>query len=283
MLIIDDIQVMSQWSAAKRESALAIGLVPTMGAIHQGHVSLIHASQSDCDVTVVSIFVNPTQFNDKSDFDTYPRTLQEDIKILEEHSVDVLFVPNTSQMYPSGFDTSINPGAIENVLEGASRPLHFRAVATVVTKLINIVSPHKAFFGKKDRQQLLAIERVVSDLNFSTQIIGRDTIREPDGLAMSSRNVRLSPAERRAAQTVVTAQMEIIRLFSSGEVTSSVLCEAGLQILQSEKMCTVDYLEILDARDLNLVTIADEYSLVCLAVTIGSVRLIDNMDLQRPV
>ena len=213
MQVLTTIAEFSQWRAS---ATPPVGFVPTMGYLHEGHLSLVRRARSENSSVVVSIFVNPTQFGPNEDFQRYPRDLNRDLGLLETEQVDAVFTPEVDEMYPAGATTIVDVGALSNILEGASRPGHFRGVATVVCKLFHLVQPHRAYFGEKDYQQLQVIQRMVHDLRMPVKVIGCPTIREPDGLAMSSRNVYLSPAERHAAVALSQALFQAERLFKDG-------------------------------------------------------------------
>jgi pantoate--beta-alanine ligase len=223
--------------------------------------------------------VNPTQFTNSEDFEKYPRDVAADESLLRSLDVDVLYSPSAAEMYPKGFYSSIDPGHIATVFEGASRPGHFNGVATVVVKLLNTVEPTNAYFGKKDRQQLAVIRQVVRDLDIHINIVGNSTVRDHDGLALSSRNSRLSPMERRAAVVVPESLQTIISSFQNGERKSENLIQIGMQVLEKESKCNVDYVVVVDPDTMKELDTATESSVVCVAATFGSIRLIDNSEL----
>lgn len=259
-----------------RSEGKKIGFVPTMGALHEGHMTLVRRAKEQCDYTVVSIFVNPTQFGPSEDFSKYPRTLESDADICREAGVDLIFAPSAEEMYPQGFKTWVDVGGVTEVLEGAFRPGHFRGVATVCTKLFNIIEPDLAFFGKKDYQQLQVICRLVRDLNMRLDIVPVDTVREPDGLAMSSRNRYLNPEERRAALVLSQSLDGARKLFGQGERNPQVIREFVERIIKSEPRAEIDYVEVVDAETLLSVESKDRPIVVLLAVKVGNTRLIDN-------
>ncbi|MGH2444563.1 MAG: pantoate--beta-alanine ligase [Candidatus Limnocylindria bacterium] len=242
-----------------------MGLVPTMGAFHEGHLALMRAARDSSDVVVVSLFVNPAQFNAADDLERYPRDEETDARLAEEAGVDLLFVPAAEEMYPDGFDTWVEPGELADVLEGAARPGHFRAVATVCTKLFSIVRPSVAFFGRKDAQQVAVIQRVVADLDLALQVVALPTVRDADGLALSSRNHFLSLAERAAALALPRALETGLAAHRSGADAVA----AARAVLDAERGLTVDYVAV---ADLDGPTLAA-------AVHVGATRLIDNVSL----
>lgn len=254
-----------------------VGFVPTMGYLHEGHLSLVRECRKRSDVTVVSIFVNPLQFGPREDFRSYPRDPERDAALLDKEGADILFLPETEEMYPRGFRTSVEVGGLQDKLCGRSRPGHFRGVATVVLKLFNIVRPDWAFLGQKDAQQLVILRRMAVNLNLDVEIIGLPIVREPDGLAMSSRNVCLSSEERRAAAVLFRSLEEARRIFESGERAASRLRERLLKVLASEPLARLDYVEIVDPGSLEPVDRVEGETLIALAVYFGRTRLIDNI------
>jgi pantoate--beta-alanine ligase len=267
---------MAQWRL--RQSG-TIGFVPTMGALHQGHAELIHRSVAENDKTVLSIFVNATQFNEQKDFDAYPRTFEADSAMAKSLGVSAIYAPTAKSMHPDGFQVAIEPGTASIPMEGASRPGHFRGVATVVVKLLNAVEPHHAYFGRKDFQQLAVVQEVVRALDMRFVIIGVDTVREADGLALSSRNVRLSSSHREKAGIIWQALHAGLELFNLGERDSSTIVQCVYDTLNSEPDCNVDYVTLCDAKTLITEDTITEPSVICIAVRFGDVRLIDNIAL----
>jgi pantoate--beta-alanine ligase len=254
-----------------------IGFVPTMGALHEGHLSLIRAAKEKCHVVAVSIFVNPTQFAPGEDFTRYPRTFDADRAALEKEKIDFLFAPSAEEMYPSDSTTYINVEEIADRLCGRSRPGHFRGVATVVSKLFNIVQPDFAFFGLKDAAQYAIIRRMVRDLNIPVEIVGCPIVREPDGLAMSSRNVYLSPEERRQAIVLSRALKKVEGNFRAGERDMQKLIAIARQLIAAEPDVRLDYFEIVDPDTLApLTAIGNQPALAAVAAFVGNTRLIDN-------
>jgi pantoate--beta-alanine ligase len=273
------------YSIAETRSALrdlrahkgTVGLVPTMGALHAGHISLVRSARERCDIVVATIFVNPTQFGPNEDFSKYPRTFEEDCRLLEQEGVDLLFAPGVEEMYPAGASTFVEVEGLSDRLDGVSRPGHFRGVATVVAKLFHIVGPDLAFFGQKDAAQVAVLRRMVRDLNFPLEIVACATLREPDGLALSSRNRYLSASERQIALTLRCTLSEIERHAMQGEARSSLLIEAGLKVLALEPEVRLDYLKIVNPDTLEDVADIQHGALIAIAGWVGSTRLIDNV------
>lgn len=277
MLILDSVGSAQRWCIEQKKAAKTIGLVPTMGYLHEGHLSLVEQARRQCDVVVVSIFVNPIQFGQGEDFETYPRDLSRDQALLEAQGVDALFAPSIADMYPSGYHTFVEvSGEITNKLCGASRPGHFRGVATVVSKLFNICLPDKAFFGQKDAQQVMVIEKMVRELNFPVLIVRVPIVREEDGLAKSSRNVYLDAEQRLQSLVLSRALQEAENHIQLGERDAERLKEIMRRVIASSPQAAVDYVEIYDAVDLGDVERIDRKALMALAVRFGSTRLIDN-------
>ena len=254
-----------------------IGLVPTMGYLHQGHLSLVHQAHQECTSVAVSIYVNPTQFGPQEDLQKYPRDLKRDLELLRSTGVDLVWTPSDEVMYPPGYQTWVLVEEVTRYLEGAIRAGHFRGVATVVSKLFNAVQPQKAYFGQKDAQQALVIRQMTRDLNFPIEIVVCPTVREPDGLAMSSRNVYLDPEQRRAAVVLSWALFKAKATFEAGEQDASHLREVVLDTLATEPMVKVQYVSCAHPDTLNELDGRVEHALLSLAVTIGKTRLIDNV------
>jgi pantoate--beta-alanine ligase len=254
-----------------------VGLVPTMGALHEGHLSLVRAAKKRCDAVVASIFVNPTQFGPTEDLAKYPRPMERDRALLEEEGVDILFAPSVEEVYGSGSITWVLVEGLSEKLDGRSRPGHFRGVATVVAKLFNIIEPKSAFFGQKDAAQLAVIRRMVRDLNFPVEIIAVSIVREPDGLAMSSRNAYLSPEERCRALVLQRSLRRAEAEFQSGQRIAAKLISAALEVLASEPQVAVDYLEVVNPDTLEPVERITQTALLAIAARVGSTRLIDNV------
>jgi pantoate--beta-alanine ligase len=260
-----------------RQAGKRIGFVPTMGALHAGHLSLVRAARSRCDLVVVSIFVNPTQFGPNEDFSKYPRTFESDCAQLEKEKADYIFCPSVEEMYPTWATTWVTVEGLSEKLDGRSRPGHFRGVSTVVSKLFNVVQPDLAFFGQKDAAQVAIIRKMVRDLNFDLEIVVCPTVREPDGLAMSSRNTYLDAQQRRSATVLYRALMRIQMMVDRGETSAQTLIAAGKQVIAEEPSVRLDYLEIVDPDTLDPVPGIGGSALVAVAAHLGSTRLIDNI------
>lgn len=261
---------------AKR-SGKSVGFVPTMGALHAGHLSLVNAGRARTDILVTSIFVNPTQFGPKEDFSKYPRTFEEDSELLADAGVDYLFYPTVEEMYPKDASTWVTVEGISERLDGKSRPGHFRGVTTVVSKLFNIVAPDLAFFGQKDAAQVAVIRKMVRDLNFDTQIVVCPTVRERDGLALSSRNVYLNSDQRKEALVLYRSLMRVRLLADKGERDAAALIAAAKQVIAEEPAVRLDYFEIVSNDTLEPVTDISKGALVAVAAYVGQTRLIDNL------
>lgn len=258
-----------------KKEGLSVGLVPTMGYLHEGHQSLIKKAVEENDRVVVSIFVNPMQFGENEDLETYPRDLNKDSKLCEETGADLIFNPEAQEMYEKGFCSYVDMNGLTTELCGKSRPIHFRGVMTVVTKLFNIVTPNKAYFGMKDAQQLCVIKRMVKDLNMDIDIVGCPIIREKDGLAKSSRNTYLSEEERKAALCLSRAVKAGQNMICKGSKAEEVLTKMR-EIIEAEPLAKIDYVSMVDALDMQPVEIVEKDVLVAMAVYIGKTRLIDN-------
>jgi pantoate--beta-alanine ligase len=254
-----------------------LGFVPTMGYLHEGHLALVRQARAENSSVVVSIFVNPTQFGPREDFDSYPRDPKRDLALLEKEGVDVVFMPSAGEMYPPGFNSWVEVGKVAQRLEGASRPGHFRGVATVVARLFDIVQPNKAYFGQKDAQQLIVIKKMVAELKMDLELVAVPTVREPDGLAMSSRNTYLNPEERKAAVVLYQALTLAQKLFSGGEKDAKLIRRQMKELIQKQPLADIDYISIADAETLDELDEVKPPALVSLAVKIGKTRLIDNI------
>jgi len=283
--VIDTPTEMRSWSHETRRAGRSIALVPTMGALHVGHLALIEVARSLADVVVVSIFVNPLQFGEPADFTGYPRPIDADLTACADADVDAVYAPTAAAMYPMGFDTRVVPGALATEMEGRSRPGHFEGVATVVTKLLMAVGPEVAVFGEKDYQQLAIIRRMVADLDLGVEIAGVPTVREPDGLALSSRNRRLTPPQRQAATVIPRAIEEARRIALGPAVSIGDVLAAAEAVVAAQPLASLDYVSVFDADTLAVVNdvaesnrVPDRYR-VAIAAHFGDIRLIDNADL----
>ncbi|AJG41565.1 pantoate--beta-alanine ligase [Thermotoga sp. RQ7] len=276
MRIIETIEEMKKFSEEMREKKKTIGFVPTMGYLHEGHLSLVRRARAENDVVVVSIFVNPTQFGPNEDYERYPRDFERDRKLLEKENVDCVFHPSVEEMYPPDFSTFVEETKLSKPLCGRSRPGHFRGVCTVVTKLFNIVKPHRAYFGQKDAQQFRVLRRMVRDLNMDVEMIECPIVREPDGLAMSSRNVYLTPEERKQALALYQSLKIAENLFLNGERDAVKIKEAMINHLSRFDRVKIDYVEIVDEETLEPVEKIDRKVIVAVAAWVGKARLIDN-------
>lgn len=254
-----------------------LGLVPTMGFLHQGHLALVHRAREENATAAVSIFVNPTQFGPSEDFATYPRDMDSDLAKLEEAGVDLVFAPTVDEVYPAGFDTHIDVGRIGERLEGEHRAGHFQGVATVVCKLLTIVRPNRAYFGQKDAQQCLVVQRLNKDLNLGAEIVVCPTVRDADGLALSSRNVYLSADERVAALSLNRSLLLAQELHSQGETDAAHIRQRMHELITASPLASIDYISVADAKNLDEIDSIDRPALVSLAVRIGKTRLIDNV------
>lgn len=270
---IDEVRKqVSEW----RKQGLTVGLVPTMGYLHEGHASLIDACHAGNDRTVVSDFVNPMQFGPTEDLESYPRDMGHDAELAKEHGCDLIFNPEPEEMYHDGFSTFVDMTVLTQELCGLSRPVHFRGVCTVVSKLFNIVKPDRAYFGKKDAQQLAVIRHMVDDLNMDIEIVGCPIIREDDGLAKSSRNTYLNPEERKAALILSKAIFMGMELVRDGEKDCSVIIGKMKEMIEAEPLARIDYVKIVDVKTMQQIKSIDRSALCAIAVFIGKTRLIDN-------
>jgi len=262
---------------AATRAGKSLGLVPTMGALHEGHLSLVRASKSQCDVTAVSIFVNPLQFGPTEDLGKYPRTLERDTTLLRELGVDFVYVPTVEEMYRPGAKTYVDVSDLSSKLDGGSRPGHFRGVSTVVCKLFEIVRPDRAFFGQKDAAQVALLRKMVRDLDMDVEIVVCPIVREPDGLAMSSRNAYLNPEQRQQALVLSRSLQQVKAAVASGELDAAKLVEIGRQEIASEPAAKLDYFAIVDADTLEPLDRVSTATLVAVAAWVGTTRLIDNV------
>ena len=280
-------EVLSKISAIKaaiikqKFSGKSVGFVPTMGVLHEGHLSLVRESLRRTDCTVVSIFVNPTQFGPKEDLQEYPRDFEKDSALLEELGVDIVFVPDDQEMYPEGFKTYVDVTDLQDKFEGRSRPGHFRGVCTVVLKFFAIVNPDIAYFGQKDAQQALIIKKMVRDLNLDVEIQVLPTVREEDGLALSSRNVYLTKDQRKAALCLVESLKETNRLIEAGEKDLQIIKSEMTRLIDAEPLASLDYIAIVDLENLDALDKIEKETLIAVAAFFGKVRLIDNMIVQN--
>jgi pantoate--beta-alanine ligase len=274
--LIETVRDMRSWSEAERRAGRRIALVPTMGALHEGHLSLVRDARRRGDRVVVSVFVNPAQFGPNEDLSTYPRDLARDRELLEQEKVDVLFHPAAAEVYPEGYQTYVEVERLAPLLCGELRPGHFRGVATVVAKLFNMVRPHTAIFGAKDYQQLQVIRRVAADLNFDVEIVSHPTVRDRNGLALSSRNAYLSARERAAALCLSRALKAAAGLAARGERDAATVIAAARAVIEAEPLAEIEYVRLCDAETLEDIGRLEGEALLALAVRVGPARLIDN-------
>jgi pantoate--beta-alanine ligase len=276
MRIVKSVTEMQRVCRELRMEGRILGFVPTMGALHEGHLSLVRRARAECDLVVASIFVNPLQFGPGEDFARYPRTFDDDCRSLEAEGVEVLFAPDAAAMYPDDSVTTITVQGVGDRLDGASRPGHFTGVATVVAKLFHVVAPQRAYFGQKDAAQLAVLRQMVRDLNFDIELVGCAIVRDPDGLALSSRNKYLSPEERQQALALHHVLQRLAQSISQGERRSATLLEEGMELLRLSPGVKVDYLAAVDAGSLLPIDTVEAGSLVAVAAYVGKTRLIDN-------
>lgn len=280
MEVIRKINEMQTWVYSIKDRKESIGFVPTMGALHEGHVSLMRSARDENDELVVSIYLNPTQFDNKEDFDNYPRRLDKDIEIVERENADVVFAPDTEEMYPEGFCTYVTQDKLTDTMCGRLRPGHFNGVATIVTKLFNIVKPDRAYFGQKDYQQSVVIKKLAADLNMEIDVKVLPTVRDEDGLALSSRNKRLSPEERRSALCIYGSLLKAKSMFASNIKDAKEIIEEMTAIIKKAKHTRIDYISIVNAHTLEDVSLINGKAVAAVAVWIGNTRLIDNLILE---
>jgi len=274
------VKTISEIRALRQKLKGSVGFVPTMGFLHEGHLALVKRAKADNSIVMVSIYVNPAQFGPREDLGAYPRDLNRDLELLRKEGTDIVFVPSDDEMYPREFSSWVDVEKVTERLEGASRPGHFRGVATVVAKLFNIVQPTRAYFGQKDAQQVVVINRMVADLNMNLEVVIVPTVRESDGLAMSSRNVYLSPKERQAATTLFKALTLARQLRQGGEKDAEKIRRQMTGLVGREPLAQIDYVSIADAGTLEELDLVDHPAVASLAVKIGKTRLIDNMPLE---
>lgn len=278
MKVFDNIREMQMWCKHCKQEGKSIGLVPTMGYLHKGHLALVREARKSCDIVVVSIFVNPIQFGQGEDFADYPRDLKHDIDLLESEKTDAVFAPTAEEMYPSGYNTFVEVlGDITGKMCGASRPGHFRGVTTVVSKLFNICQPDQAFFGQKDAQQVSVVEKMVRELNFPLEIVRVPIVRESDGLALSSRNVYLNAVEKEQALVLNQALQLARQMIEEGERDVETIKTRMAAFIKKMPLADIDYIEIVNQSNLSHLDVIDQKVLVALAVRIGKTRLIDNL------
>jgi pantoate--beta-alanine ligase len=282
MQVAKTVREVRAWTKLARAEGKTIGFVPTMGYFHEGHLSLMRRAKAECDLCVVSLFVNPTQFGPSEDFQRYPRDFARDAAMAESVGVDLLFAPEVEEMYPEGYQTYVEVTEVTRRLEGAARPGHFRGVATVCTKLFHIVQADRAYFGKKDYQQLKVIQRMVRDLNIPTEIVPCETVREPDGLAMSSRNVYLKPDERQAATVLYRALCAGRDAILAGRRDAKKVQALVEQVIATEPLVKTEYVDVADAETLEPLTDLRGEVVISLAARVGVARLIDNITVTVP-
>jgi pantoate--beta-alanine ligase len=274
------VKTISEIRALRQKLKGSVGFVPTMGFLHEGHLALVKRAKAENSAVIVSIYVNPAQFGPREDFGAYPRDLDRDLELLRKEGTDIVFVPSDDEMYPHEFSSWVDVEKVTQRLEGAARPGHFRGVATVVAKLFNIVRPTRAYFGQKDAQQVVVIKRMVADLDMNVEVVVVPTVRESDGLAMSSRNVYLSPEERQAATVLFKALMLARQLRRDGEKDAEKIRRKMTALIRKEPLAQIDYVSIADAGTLEELDLIDRPAVASLAVRIGKTRLIDNMPLE---
>jgi pantoate--beta-alanine ligase len=281
MRLIDNIEQMKGVSSEARLSQNRVGLVPTMGYLHEGHLSLVRTARAKCDLLVVSVFVNPTQFGEGEDFESYPRDMNHDVQLLEREGTDVVFVPSAEEMYPEGHFTYVDVLSLTSIMCGRKRPGHFRGVTTVLAKLFNIVRPDFAVFGEKDYQQAVVIKRMTRDLNMDVDIIVCPTVREGDGLAMSSRNAYLSKKEREDAAVLYQSLEEARKIVASGGIPVSEVRDTVRKMIEEKDTATVEYVSVVHPETLEELDKVDAEAVVAVAVAFGKARLIDNIRVGR--
>ncbi len=274
------VRTVAEMKQLRKQLAEPVGLVPTMGALHEGHIELVRRAKAECRTTVTSIFVNPTQFLPGEDLKAYPHVPDQDTRMLEAVGNDIVFMPPEKEVYPPGFNTWVEVKGVTDRLEGASRPGHFRGVATVVNKLFNAVQPTKAYFGQKDAQQVIVVKKMVADLNMNLEIVVVPTVREPDGLALSSRNVYLDAEHRKAAPVLYKSLMLAHELFWKGEKDAEGIRQQMIALIQKESLAAIDYVSIADPETVEELDAIRPGALASLAVKIGKTRLIDNLILR---
>ena len=278
MKTVQTIDQMQQFVVVAKKEGKTIGFVPTMGYLHEGHLSLVRVSKKECDITIVSIFVNPTQFCEGEDLDTYPRDIERDTQRAEEAGADVIFAPSVEEMYPKGYVTYVDTdSSLTDKLCGKSRPGHFRGVTTVVAKLFGIVDPDRSYFGQKDMQQAVIVKKMVEDLNFRTKINVMPIVREEDGLAMSSRNTYLSDEDRKQAVNIYKSLLRAKKMIKEEESSAVVIKKEITSILNEDNNTRIDYVEICDMQSLDEVDVVEKGTVIVIAAFVGKTRLIDNV------
>jgi pantoate--beta-alanine ligase len=277
---VQAVKTIAEIRALRQKLQGSVGFVPTMGFLHEGHLALVRQAKTENPVVIVSIYVNPIQFGPREDFGAYPRDLDRDLELLQKEGTHIVFIPSDDEMYPPGFNSWVDVEEVTERLEGASRPGHFRGVATVVAKLFNVVQPARAYFGQKDAQQVVVIRRMVADLNMGIEIVVVPTVRESDGLAMSSRNIYLNHKERQAATILFKALTLAQQLRRGGEKDAEKVRRQMTSLMQKEPLAHIDYVSIADAGTLQELILLDRPALASLAVKIGKTRLIDSMPLE---
>lgn len=271
------VKTIAEFRKTRRKLTEPLGFVPTMGYLHEGHLELVRRARAENPTVAVSIFVNPTQFGPKEDFARYPRDPERDLALLEKGGTDIVFMPSANEMYPPGFDSWVEVGSITTKLEGAARPGHFRGVATVVAKLFNIVQPDKAYFGQKDAQQLLVIKKMAADLDMGIEVIAVPTVREPDGLAMSSRNTYLNVEERKQAAVLYQSLTLAQKLYDKGEKDAGAIKVQMIALIRQQPLAEIEYISIADTNTLDELETLKPPALISMAVRFGKTRLIDNV------
>lgn len=274
------ITTIGEFKEVRKQTTGSVGFVPTMGYLHEGHLTLVRWAKSDNGLVAVSIFVNPAQFGPSEDFAAYPRDTERDLSMLKQEKVDWVFMPSTQELYPSRFNSWVEVKGVTEPLEGASRPGHFRGVATIVAKLFNIVEPHKAYFGQKDAQQVVVIQKMARDLNMNLEVVVVPTVRESNGLAMSSRNVYLTPGQRQAASVLWHSLQLAQQLWTQGERSAESLRQKMIALIQRESLAKIDYVSVADPETLEELGKIEGHALISLAVYFGKTRLIDNILLE---
>jgi pantoate--beta-alanine ligase len=277
---MDVIETVTEMQKVRKSLKGPVGFVPTMGYLHEGHLELTRRAKAECDIAVVSIFVNPTQFGPKEDFEKYPRDTERDLKLLEDVGTDYVFMPSPKDIYPPGYSTWIDVEKVTNRLEGAARPGHFRGVATVVNILFNIVQPDKAYFGQKDAQQCVVIKKMIRDLNMPLEMIIVPTVREPDGLAMSSRNVYLTTAMRQQAPVLNQTLKLAETLWRQGETSAAKVRQQMTDLIQLQPLAKIEYIDIADTDTLEELQTIKPGTLISMVVRFGNTRLLDNIILE---